>query len=347
MPSRLNIKVVAFVGFLFFALGSAARADTVIVKLNNGDRLTGQLLSQDTNQVTIATPWAKQLSIPLSEIDSWKTFPAPTNAPVVVLTPNAPTAGSSANAVTAAKTPPPPATNAVPTLTVTVALRPALPQGKKDGKWHGDIQVGTDLEFASTSHQIYYGKIKLTYAKDIFRNAVEYNAAYGLTEGIVSDNRMDGSVKTEFDLGKRLYTYNLAGGGYNQIQLIRMQFQEGPGMGYHIFKAADKVLDGELGMDYQVRSLVNDGTDRRIFFRIAELYAWQVNSRVSLDEKVEYFPLVEDPTQYRFRAEANIHYNLLKHVTLNFSVVEFYDTQPAVGAEHSDLQVRSSLGVTF
>ena len=59
-------------------------------------------------------------------------------------------------------------TNAVPTLTVTVALRPALPQGKKDGKWHGEIQVGTDAEFASTSHQLYSGKIKLTYAKDIF-----------------------------------------------------------------------------------------------------------------------------------------------------------------------------------
>ena len=66
-----------------------------------------------------------------------------------------------------------------------------------------------------------------------------------------------------------------------------------------------------------------------------------------MDEKAEFFSQVEYPGHYRVRCEGSMHYSLLKHLTLNFSVVNFYDTQPAQGTQHNDLQVHSSLGVTF
>jgi putative salt-induced outer membrane protein YdiY len=331
-----------------FGLAERGWADWVSVKLHNGDRLTGQLVSQDTNQVTIATGWSKGFSIPRSEIESVKTIPPPpapgaTNAAAGVT--NAPAAPPSATRAAGAKSGPAPATNAVPVL--TAALRPTLPQALKDGKIHGTIQVGTDVEIASRSQAVYYGKIKLSYSRDIFHNYIEYNASYGITQDVVSDNRMDGALKSDFDLNKRFYVYNLISGGYNQIQLIRSQYEVGPGFGYHVYKARDKVFDVELGADYQVRQLLTQETDRRFFARIAELYAWQVTARVSVDEKVEYFPQTDNPGQYQLRCEGNIHYNLLKHLTLNLSAINIYDTEPAQGAQHNDLQLHSSVGVTF
>jgi hypothetical protein len=47
------------------------------------------------------------------------------------------------------------------------------------------------------------------------------------------------------------------------------------------------------------------------------------------------------------RFETTLSYELWKNLSLNWTVLDLYDSEPAAGVERNELQIRSSLGVKF
>ncbi len=343
-------------------------SQTTALRLKNGDRISGTLLFETTNQVTLKTAWQKELVIPLVEISSRETIaaavpaatnapvvaPAPTIAPVAAATPtNAPPAVTNAPVVAAA---PPPATKPVVVPPPVAPVKPkALPS------WHGDIQLGADVGVSEKDRQLYYGKAKIIYAPvgaavppgtysliNRFRNTFDYNSAYGMIDGILSANRMDGSSKTDFDLGNdhKMFVYNLAGAGYDEIRKIDFRYEVGPGVGYHILTRTNFILNAEVGMNYQVQYLQDNTSTDKYFYRIAEDFTWKLSKKFTFDEKVEVFPQV-DVGQYRLRVESNFRFWFLENLSYTLTLLDIYDTQPAVNVSRNDLQIRSSIGIKF
>ncbi len=294
---------------------------TVVLQLRNGDRLSGTILAEDAGKVTLKTTWLNVVVIPAAEIKTRENLPAPastapaTNRPVAV-------AGSPAPAA-------PP-------------VKPPTPK-----HWSGEALLGTDLAFNQRSRQLYTGKFKATYVHDHFRNVFDYLFSYGRIQGVLSDNRMYGTSKTDLDVGHRIYVYNLAGAGYDEIRKIDIRFEEGPGVGYHLIKTTNFVLNTEFGANYQAQYDSDNTRMESFYFRFAEDSTWKFNSRFSWDEKYEFFPQVENWGRYRFRFETNLRYALLYNLSLVLTVLEQYDTQPALGVGQNDLQIRSSLGLKF
>jgi hypothetical protein len=58
-------------------------------------------------------------------------------------------------------------------------------------------------------------------------------------------------------------------------------------------------------------------------------------------------PSLEESGEYRIRFETNFRYAMLQNVFLNVSILDIYDSQPALGIKKNDLQIRSSVGVKF
>ncbi|MEK7707524.1 MAG: hypothetical protein AAB380_05960, partial [Verrucomicrobiota bacterium] len=195
------------------ALGmQPARAENVVLHLRNGDRIAGTIVAEDTNRVVLATSWIKELPVPLSAIQGRDlvTNAVTTNvvaeAKLAVPAPNS----AATNIVAAAKATPPAGA-------ITPASKPPKPK-----LWKANLSLGTDLQFGASDHELYYGRFKLTYeqpyksgAKKFFRNVFDYAVDYGETDGVKSADRMYGSVKTDFDVGRRVFVYNLAGAGYD------------------------------------------------------------------------------------------------------------------------------------
>jgi hypothetical protein len=65
-----------------------------------------------------------------------------------------------------------------------------------------------------------------------------------------------------------------------------------------------------------------------------------------LEEKFEFFPRV-DLEQYRFRFETTLRYWLVQNLSLNLTVLNLYDSDPARNVDRNDLQIRSALGFKF
>jgi hypothetical protein len=303
--------------------------------LKNGDRLTGTLVSESTNRVVLSTRWAKEVVIPLAEIQRRETVPQTVATPA---------SRQATNVIVAGVVPP--ATNAA-------RIAAIVPK-----HWHGDIQVGADIRFSEKHSQLYYGRVKLTYVHptennhptplDRLRNVIDLNGSYGRTEGIVSANKAEGSMKTDFDLGerRRVFVYNLGGGGYDVIRKIDLRYEVGPGVGYHVVTRTNFILNTELGLNYQEQHFSDHTVSERLYYRLAEDCTWRVSPRLTFDEKFEFFPS-ENLSDYRLRFESNIRYLLLENVSFNFTLLDTYDTRSASSVSPNDLQIRSSIGLKF
>jgi putative salt-induced outer membrane protein YdiY len=305
-----------FPGLLFGLLlvfAGPGRAETVVLHLRNGDRISGEVISEDSRQTVLATAWSGSLSVPAAQIVS-RSQPS---SPIVA-------------ELTGAATNPP----------------PAAPR-----RWKAEAQVGLNFAYGIQRRQIYYGKFKFDYKRPYegdpqqsFRTTVDESVEYGKTDDVRSDNRMDGGVNMEFDFSPRLFVYNIARSGYDQIRKIDLQYEVGPGLGWHLIQRSGLACNLGVGADYQERHLA-DGTDSQVVFvRAGEDLHWQINHRFALEQKLEYFT---SPAQSRARFEASLKYFLLQNLALNFTVQDLYDTRPAANVDQNELRFRSSLGVTF
>src|SRR5262245_58529864 len=112
---------------------ASLQAQNVVLHLRNGDRVTGTILTEETNQVTLKTTWWNVVVIPTAQIKSRE---------VMSVTPG-----------------PPPALP--PTPTQVVAKPPEAPAKPKAPKyWTGEALLGTDLLFSESRRQLYTGKLK-------------------------------------------------------------------------------------------------------------------------------------------------------------------------------------------
>ena len=337
-PPSLNRKRPAWGGvcgaaILFLAVWFGRAAEPVVLQLRNGDRLTGSILQEETNRVTFKTTWYNVVVIPAAEIVAREKAPSETPA----APPSAPL--------------PPPSAPVQGAPGIASAIVPGSPAGLiPPGPRHrftGEAQVGTDLMFGETKRQLVSGRLKLVHSYDRLRNNFDYMFWYGRTEGELSDNRMSGSLKTDYDFARKFYVYNLGGAGYDQMRDIRRRFEIGPGLGYHLIKRTNVVLNVEFGGNYQSQYFEDDSLLRSYYLRFAENMTWQILPRLSLSEKFEFLPNAQRWRAYQMRLEANLNYALLSHLSLVLTVFDEYETETASGVGQNDLQIRSSLSVKF
>ena len=324
------------------------------MQLKNGDRITGKIISENTNEVVVTTTWLKDVTVPISQIEKREKIPVP----AVPLAATNSVAQTGTNVVARS------GTNAV-TKTVGPPIQPKPPK-----RWNFDAQLGVNLQFNQKSSELYYSTIKANYIGLRYRDIFDYKANYGRTDGtnVTADN-MNGSARTEYDLtpNKRAFLFNAVGAGYDEIRKIDFTYDESVGVGYKFIDQTNFVFSADSGLNYQeeffhqqiTTSTATNGTRKVIItnppskdymsLRFGETAVWKINSRMNWDEKMEFYPRLTSWSDYRLRVESNLSYkiNLDGHLYLNLTFIDAYDTKPAANVTQNDLQIRSTLGVKF
>jgi putative salt-induced outer membrane protein len=325
-----------------------ARAEQVILHLRNGDRVSGEITAETDRRVTLKTPRLGKLRIDKAEIErreipNLAASPAP--RPAVAATPKP----------ASPKTAPPTAGTgpaAPPTLSTNLAESPWYRHpwiAPLLTNWNVNLQFGSDLGFGTADRQTFSFTARAVHRWDRVRNAASYNVFYGFVNDVQSNNRMDGALKTDVDLGTRrkLYLYTQGGAGYDAIRLIELQYQAGSGVGYKLYERPGVVINAELGAEYQSFDF-RRAPDREIYAaRIAENMSWRVTEKLNINQNFAFNPNMTDPTDYRFRFQLSLAYPLFKRVTINLSVIDDYDSNPPAGVDRNDLLIQSLLGISF
>ena len=325
-------SAIALLGVLIGSAASFAATTNVVLRLSNGDRITGTLVSSNAHQLVVATSWMPALPVPLAVITN-QVF------------------SSGEGLTTTAAAPAPQVTNKV---VAAVAAAPEKKPTKPAKHWKTDLTVGLDLQSGAKDRELYYGRFKFAYTlpyktapQKSFRTLLDYAVDYGETDGVESANRMLGSARVDFDFAAHAYVYNIVGGGYDLIRKIERQAEVGPGIGYHLFRQPSFRMDVETGLSYQRQDRTTGEETESIYGRLAESVTWKPFPKVSVTERFEYFPSLEDSDQYRTRLESTLSVALLDHLSLSLSLFSLYDTNPAQGVDNTEVQLRSSLGVSF
>ncbi len=320
------------------AAGAAGAADALILHLKNGDRLTGTVISRDAGQVVLTNATLGRLVLPVAAIEREEKPPADKAS--------APPAAAPAPAKVVAKvaTPPPPP--------------PSFWKRYVSTNLHGSLQMGADLGYGTTHTEMYHGQAQLVHTIGRVRDTADFSAAYGKTDGVLAANRMEGSLKTDVDLGsgKKLYVYNLGSAGFDEVNKLELRYQEGAGMGYkvfdrgHVFGKADAmVINLEGGAQYQefhyIRTVPPKKTE--VSIRFGQNMTWRIPPKITLTEKFSFAPNVSNFADYRTHVELNAAYPLLDKWTLNLTMSDDYEAEPPLGVRPNDLQIRSSLGFKF
>jgi len=293
----------------------AATGETVVLHLQNGDRLSGIVIEENDKQLVLSNAWNPALVVALPAI-----------AQRLPLT----------NVTTTATAPAGLAEDSKSTVTP-----------RKPSPWRMDWQVGLDMRRGERDSTLYHSRLKVGYIQGRFRTLADLNYAYGKTDGTLNANRVEGSLKTDFDLSKRVFIYNFLDAVFDEVRKIDLRYQVGPGLGYHLLMQTNLVLDLEAGGTYEDERR-SDGTRRDNFsVRLAQTLQWQITEQLRFEESVDFYPRFSPLDDFRVRAEASLRYFFHKRLSLNFSVLDVYDRTPAAGVSRNDLQLRTTLGVTF
>jgi putative salt-induced outer membrane protein len=327
MSRRKNHELRRLAGVLILAGGLAAARGTsapaVVVTLRNGDRITGQLLAQETNQIIVATSWAPTLVLPLTAIGGLQT---------------------ATGEVSIAVAPPPPPERP---RAVTAKTGPTA-------RLQTSINVGADFLSGAKDRQLYFGRVKSSFErpypsnpKQLFRAVADYTADYGETDGVLSANRMTGTLKADFDFGRHAYCYGEVGGGFDEMRKIDVHLETGPGLGYHWIRTTPFTLNIEGGLNYQSQIRSAGGNVDSLYLRAGDNLAWKLADRIKLIKSFEFFLNTEDAAMYRFRLDSTLSFLLIRNLSLNLTLRDYYDTDPAPDVDKNEFQFRSSLGITF
>lgn len=332
------------IGAAFTVLLCCARLeamDSIVLHLANGDRLTGKVVSENSTNLIFDAGLLGKVNIPISQVSKRESLrvdpettqpkpPPPSVTPAVTNTPASTLA-----------TP-------IPANVSQVPVKPAsAPKPKRPKEWNSELQLGLNLRYSTADAREYLAAMKTTYAHNKVRETLDYNFTYGKTEQIISANRMTGSSKTDLDLSKRIYLYNLGGAGYDEVQKIDLQYEIGPGFGINVLTRTNLIWKSELGFSFQDK-FQSDQTEHITYSaRLGELLTVTLWNKIVADAKVEYFSNLQSPGDYRLRTEGVLRYPILKNLSININVIDLYDTLPAPGVEKNDLQIRSALGLKF
>jgi hypothetical protein len=307
--------------------GSVAFATNTVVRLASGDQVSGTVISETTNFLVLSNSWISEVFIPQNQIVFRGTHLPPIAAMIE--------------------------SNRQRVVKQAGAAAKASADSAQTNRWKGEAQMGLDLVYGAKDRQIFHGRFKLLYLKPykrdpkkLFRNSIDASAEYGKTDGVKSSDRVNLSDKTVFDLEHHWYVYNLVAGGYDHILKINAQYEAGPGVGYHLFTHTNFTMNVEGGLNYQAQFRSGGSDLQDVYYRFAEDFAWKLRSRLTLTEKFEITPRINF-TSLRARFETTLSYELWRNLSLNLTLLDFYDTQPAENISRNELQIRSALGVKF
>lgn len=337
ISDRLVPTVSSVAILLLCAVAGTAYAQRVVVHFKSGDRVSGQVVSHNANQLVISNTWVKALTIPMATISKIET-----NAAAVALT--SPKGTPAKKEVAAAKPAPKPEA-------------PKLASGKRPkpkGKLKGQIRFGLDAIFHTKNRQDYFGDFKLTYQrayrsnpKKFFRNTTQVHGEYQETEGQQSANRASANNKSDFDVGQNFYAYGLGGLGYDEVRKIDFQYQLGPGVGNHLVKHKNFVLDVESGLNYEAQYRRTVSNLETLFLRLGLDSTWKIANNLKLTHNLAFYPDLEAEGQFHNDFTSNLSYGFWRNVSLNLTLLDEYNTEVAPGVDENRFEVRSSIGLTF
>lgn len=222
-----------------------------VVLLQNGDRISGTVISVVDGTLAVETDYAGTLSIAMDAVARMES-----DAPVVVkmmedqLMEGTLSEQNAAMGIKTEDTWQPVATGDITALARDREAFDRLLAAMEPKRWSGTVDAGAALRSGNTDTTDL--KLAVTFERAGDRNtlALKLAALYGEADGTLNTRRYSGEFRWEYHLRDRLYLYTLGLAERDDGRKLDLRLQGGAGVGYEILQRERTTLSADLGLTY-------------------------------------------------------------------------------------------------
>lgn len=332
-------RPLALAALAILALAIPTNADEVL--FNNGDKLTGTVLSSDGGKLKIKSAVAGEISVDLKDVKSFST-----DQPVQMrLKDKSIVHGNLA-----------PATQ--PQTVVADGRTIGFDDIKRINtrqEWTGSILANGSLARGNTHTEDLGIAANATLRRDDewhddrFNLGTAYNYGNQTVNGVHSTSADNWFAQAKYDkfITDKLYAYALIRYDHDRLAFLNYRLAPGIGLGYQWIESPAFNFSTEAGVSYVYEDYSNDGQQDRVALRLAYHIDKKLNESVSIFHNLEWLPAFNDPSDYNLNSDAGIKAKLTGSLFSEFKVVYQRDSTPAPGAEKNDIRFLLGVGWQF
>jgi putative salt-induced outer membrane protein YdiY len=327
---------------MLLASAGLAAADEIL--FNNGDRLTGTVLSAEGGKLTVKTAVAGEITVDLKDV---KTFT--TDAPIEVRTKDGEVINARARA------------SEVPGSVTVEHEPPAADVPLADVKyvnfnqsWTGSVVAGG--LFARGNTYADQANVSFEAVRRTIDDRLTFNGAYNFGRQEDDDTGdKETSVDNWFVAGKYDYFFTEKFYGYGSLRYekdriadLDRRFIPSVGVGYLWFDEADFKFDTEGGVAYVHEKFDDGDTNDSMSLRLAyHLKKDLWDDKVQLFHNLEYFPSLERLDDYLVLTDAGVRTALTERMFAEYKIEWRHDATPAEGKGRNDYRHVVGVGWKF
>jgi putative salt-induced outer membrane protein YdiY len=330
------------VGVLAIFSGLAA-ADEVVLK--NGDKLTGTVKSLADGKLTINTPEAGDVTVDDTQISTFST-----DNPIALQLSD----GTMTTSKVAASGDGEVAIGNALIGNQKLAIASIDTINAPPADWGGELKFGALLLRGNTySDSVNFG---LDLSRTTKQDKISFDAEYlygrskDHTTGVETTvaNTWKGDLKYDYNFTPKLYGFAQAQASGDQLAFYDLRFVPSAGVGYRLVNKPDFTFTPEGGIAWVYQHFTN-GTPEKHDFSLVLAYhlTKKFNEMVSLFHNFDYYPSVENGSNYLLDADLGIRADMTKHFFTEFKFAWGYDSTPAIGSSKNDLRYELNVGYKF
>jgi putative salt-induced outer membrane protein YdiY len=323
--------------------GTAARADEVL--FNNGDRISGKVLSVEDGKMTIDSKLAGEIKVDMKDV---KTFT--TDAPIEIRTKDGQKMTSKATAGEAGTVKVDTGTTVAPPKTVSVDNMKYINFSEA---WTGSVVAGALFTRGNSYTDQANVAFDLTRRTDqdrwIFTGQYNFGRQRDQASGdkFTSVDNWTATGEYDYFLTPRLYLFGSMRYEHDRIANLDYRLTPGFGVGYQWIDQPDLKFSTEAGLAYVCEHFEDGSSNDFIAGKLAYHVLKKFNDKVELFHNVEYYPSLERLDDYLLITDAGVRATLTKKMFAEYKIEFRYDSTPAEGASHSDLRHIVGVGWKF
>jgi putative salt-induced outer membrane protein YdiY len=336
---------------LVASFGLQSRGDEVL--FNNGDRLTGKVLSADGGKLKIKTAVAGEISVELKDV---KTFS--TDEPIELRTKSGEVISGRATAQ--------PSEAARGTVAVqpssgepAAAAAPAVPLAdikyvNFNQAWTGSVVAGAMFArgntFADQANIGFDAQRRTIDDRLTFTGAYNYGRQRDTDTGdkSTSVDNWYATAKYDYFFTEKFYVFGALRYEHDRIAELDKRVIPGVGVGYLWFDEADFKFDTEAGLAYVHEEFESGDTNDAMSLRLAYHLKKSFNDdKVTIFHNLEYYPSLERLDDFLIVADAGIRTAFTERMFAEYKIEYRYDQTPAEGLDYTDLRHVIGVGWKF
>jgi putative salt-induced outer membrane protein YdiY len=338
------------------------RADQVT--LNNGDRVTGSIVTSDEKTIVVKTAYAGEVTIDRTMITALRTD-EPLNVTVKehgVVKAAVETADGSVKV-----TPPGAEVITVKPEEVTAIRNDAMQHAHdREVERHthprlNDFWAGF-VSFSLANASGNSSTTTIATAASAVREAGKYKLSLNFAQLYATQsttvptgptaNKVSGGFRIDRDLTSKLFVYGINTYDYDQFQNLDLRAVVGGGLGYHVWKSDNGYFDvaggGNWNHEVFSASAASPAFERNSAeVTVAEEASYTAYKKLKLFERFAFFPNLTETGEYRFAFDSTASVPIFKNFEANLGFNNRYLSNPPPGIKKNDTILALGVRYTF